>query len=93
MSMIFPGLAPMISTERRSSVEMNNDPIDQYGGKFRVGPMTALTQGAQNIQNGQSDYNLNNGLGDIQIDLDNLGEILGGVSITVQKPTTEHVKE
>ena len=34
------------------------------------------------------DYNLNSSFGNIQIDLDNLGAILGSTSITVCKPVT-----
>jgi len=110
---IFPGLEPLISTERRSSVDMNSTSdskltsVDQYGRSdsilthLTVGPKVAQCAAkkpstlpvcvappcvVQSHSEPSSDYNLNSSFGNIQIDLDNLGAILGSTSITVDKP-------
>ena len=142
---IFSGLEPLISTERRSSVDMkpqaipvnhfgsgSRTPVDQYGRSDcilttgqnlnnhvaaavnqscastsgqKLGepakpeiknplpislPVTSLCSAVEINQD--RDYNLNS-FGNIQIDLTNLGAILGSTSITVGKPVNEPVDE
>jgi len=116
---LFAGLAPLLSTERRSSVDMkSNDskmsPVDQYGRSDSIlthlnsatpsipttphcttsGTCTSIPPtGFSDPTESDRDYNsLNTSFGNIQIDLDNLGAILGSTSITVCKPAVTGVQ-
>ena len=118
--MLFPGLAQLLSTERRSSVDVNlkDNAIDEYGRSdpasvYGKSPRKKSPKSSVDFSMEQSKIDVSaikipdiripelaaekpakpemefNNFGNFEIDLDNLGAILGSTSITISKPNSE----